>query len=153
MGRRPPAQIRNRTGSNKNVKKEEAKALELTKAMDTGAFSLFFPSSLSAETVKEFTSLYDALCSINILSQSDKIIFMQAAKTFDLLLALDKEYQDSTEPHSRMMLIDKMDKLRRTLYTLLSKFFVTPEDRFRAALAIAHGDKKRTAITRIIDDE
>jgi len=152
--RKPPAQIRMVTGTNKNVKKEEAEASKLiNKVSGNNVFALDLPEGLLPETKKEFTQLYDALNAIHLLAKSDKIMFMQAVETFDLLLQLKHEYETSEELPGRLILIDKMDRLRKTLYMLLSKYFVTPEDRFKAALAVAHGDKKKTAVTRMIDDD
>lgn len=152
--RKPPAQVRNLTGTNKNVKNEENKALRLESSITgSGAFVFSLPDNLSKETQSEFKQLYDTLTSINILGKADKIIFIQAAKTFDMLLELESEYTECEEMPARMLLVDKIDKLRKTLYQLLSKYFVTPEDRFKAALAVAHGEKKKTAVTRIIDDD
>lgn len=152
--RKPPAQIRNVTGTNKNVKKQEAEAAKLVNSIaGDDTFSLDLSKDYLPETQKEFAQLYDALNSIHILAKTDRIIFMQAAETFDLLLQLKAEYNASEELPERLLLIDKMDRLRKTLYQLLSKYFVTPEDRFKAALAVAHGDKKKTAISRMIDDD
>lgn len=151
--RKPPAQVRNITGTNKNVKKEEAEALKIESAIKGEEIFALDLSQYRAETKKEFTQLYDALNAIHLLAKTDRIIFIQAAETFDLLLQLKAEYNASEELTERILLIDKMDRLRKTLYQLLSKYFVTPEDRFKAALAYAHGDKKKTAVTRMIDDD
>lgn len=152
--RKPPAQVRNITGTNKNVKKEEQEAGRLVSTIQgDGAFELDLEKNYLPETKKEFKQLYDALNAIHLLAKTDRIIFIQAAETFDLLLQLKAEYNASEELTERILLIDKMDRLRKTLYQLLSKYFVTPEDRFKAALAVAHGDKKKTAVTRMIDDD
>ena len=152
--RKPPAQIRNVTGTNKNVKKQEEQAGKLVSDISgDGAFPLDLSKDFLPDTQKEFTQLYDALNAIHLLAKTDRIIFIQAAETFDLLLQLKAEYNASEELTERILLIDKMDRLRKTLYQLLSKYFVTPEDRFKAALAVAHGDKKKTAVTRMIDDD
>lgn len=152
--RKPPAKIRTLTGTNKNVKKEEEEADRLVSSIaGQEAFDLELSQDYLPETRKEFTQLYEALNSIHILAKTDRIVFMQAAETFDLLLQLKAEYNASEELPERLLLIDKMDRLRKTLYTLLSKYFTTPEDRFKAALAVAHGDKKKTAVSRMINDD
>lgn len=152
--RKPPVQVRNITGTNKNVKKEEQEAGRLVSTIQgDGVFELDLSNDYLPETKKEFKQLYDALNAIHLLAQTDRIIFVQAAETFDLLLQLKAEYNASEELPERLVLIDKMDRLRKTLYQLLSKYFVTPEDRFKAALAVAHGDKKKTAVSRMIDDD
>lgn len=152
-----PAEIRNVTGTNKAVKSIDTKASKLAdKIKVDGDFDITFLNDCNNETQEEFLQLYEALKSINILAKSDMLIFKQAALTYDILIDLIQEYQNIDNSTNetiaiRLALLDKIDKYRKTLYMLVSKFFVTPEDRFKAALSVAKGDKKKTLVEEFID--
>lgn len=153
-----PAEIRNITGTNAAIKSTDARVSKLAnKIKSDGDFDIDFLNECNNETKKDFFQLYEALKSVNLLAQSDMLVFKQAAFTYNELVNLISEYKNLDKDISetlpaRLALLDKIDKYRKTFYMLVSKFFVTPEDRFKAALSIAKGDKKKTLIEEFIDE-